>query len=65
MQLDKRHACKLMVIWRSAGIVGAISPATWGALETVMTSGDTADYQTMARALATLGATRDSVDVQV
>ena len=47
------------------GIVGSISPATWRALETLMTSSTASDYTTMARALATLGATRDQVDVQV
>ena len=47
------------------GIVGSISPATWRAMKTLMTSSSTSDYLTMARALATMGATRDLVDVEV
>ena len=47
------------------GIVGSISPATWRAMETLMTSSSTSDYLTMAQALATMGAMRDRVDVQV
>ena len=65
------HAGNLLVLrdgrvgFIDFGIVGSISPATWRAMETLMTSSSTSDYLTMARALATMGATRDLVDVEV
>ena len=47
------------------GIVGSISPATWQALQALLDSTSTADYATMAKAMATLGVTRQAVDTQV
>ncbi|KAG1666892.1 hypothetical protein FOA52_013525 [Chlamydomonas sp. UWO 241] len=44
------------------GIVGSISPVTWKALEALATSLATADYETMARALATIGACDENVN---
>jgi aarF domain-containing kinase len=40
------------------GIVGRISPVTWTAMEALLGSLATGDYDTMARALATIGACR-------
>jgi len=40
------------------GIVGRISPVTWKAMEALLASLATGDYETMARALATIGACR-------
>lgn len=37
------------------GIVSSISPVTWKAVEALVTSIALADYETMARALATIG----------
>lgn len=47
------------------GIVGKISPATWGAMQALMLAVSTEDYDTMARALLTMGATIETVDIQV
>jgi aarF domain-containing kinase len=44
------------------GIVGSISPVTWKALEALASSLATADYETMARALATIGACDENVN---
>lgn len=40
------------------GIVGRISPVTWRAMEALLGSLAIGDYDTMARALATIGACR-------
>ena len=47
------------------GIVGSIAPSTWAALQALLDSTSTADYATMARAMATLGVTRQAVDTSV
>ena len=47
------------------GIVGKISPVTFQAMEAFLMSTMTADYNTMARALITMGVTQDKVIVQV
>lgn len=46
------------------GIVGKISQTTWRAVEALLRSTATGDYDTMARALVTIGATKDKeVDI--
>ena len=47
------------------GIVGRISPLTFQAMEAFLMSTMTADYDTMARALITMGVTQDKVVVNV
>ena len=47
------------------GIVGRVTPVTWTALEALLTATATRDFETMARALATVGATDTDVDLQV
>ena len=47
------------------GIVGRVTPVTWTALEALLTATATRDFETMARALATVGATDTDVDVKV
>ena len=47
------------------GIVGRVTPVTWTALEALLTATATRDFDTMARALATVGATDTDVDVKV
>jgi hypothetical protein len=47
------------------GIVGRISPVTWRAVEALLTATATNDFETMARALATIGVTSEQVDIQV
>ena len=47
------------------GIVGKISPVTFQALEAFLMSTMAADYDTMARALITMGVTQEAVVVQV
>ena len=42
--------------------MGRISPVTWKAVEALITSMAVADYETMARALATIGACDVDVD---
>eukprot|EP00878_Enallax_costatus_P015938 GHUV01016709.1.p2 GENE.GHUV01016709.1~~GHUV01016709.1.p2 ORF type:complete len:232 (+),score=78.29 GHUV01016709.1:1630-2325(+) len=44
------------------GIVGRISPVTWRAMEALLGSLALGDYDTMARALATIGACSEDVD---
>lgn len=39
------------------GIVGRISPGTWGAMQALVTSASTNDYRLMAKALIQMGAT--------
>lgn len=46
------------------GIVGRISPAVWGAMESLLIATSTANYDLMARALLTMGATSERVDVE-
>jgi len=45
------------------GIVGRISPATWIAVETFLTSIGSGQYYAMAKALVQMGATDTSVDI--
>ena len=65
------HAGNLLVMrdgrvaFLDFGIVGSISPTTWQALQALMESSSTADYSTMAKAMATLGVTKQAVDVEV
>jgi hypothetical protein len=47
------------------GIVGRISPVTWRAVEALLGATGTGDFPTMARALATIGATGEDVDIPV
>ena len=47
------------------GIVGRMSPGTWMAVEALLMSTATRDFDTMARALVTIGATSSDVDIQV
>lgn len=47
------------------GIVGKISPVTFQALEAFLMSTMAADYNTMARALITMGVTQEAVVVEV
>ena len=47
------------------GIVGRVSPGTWMAVEALLTSVATRDFDTMARALVTVGATSTDVDIKV
>ncbi|GFR40256.1 hypothetical protein Agub_g828 [Astrephomene gubernaculifera] len=62
------HAGNLLVLsdgrvaFIDFGIVGRISPVTWRAVEALIGSMATADYETMARALATIGACSAQVD---
>ncbi|KAK9802984.1 hypothetical protein WJX73_004259 [Symbiochloris irregularis] len=46
------------------GIVGSIAPSTWTALQALIDSTSTSDFSTMARAMATLGVTKQAVDIQ-
>ncbi|GLI63614.1 hypothetical protein VaNZ11_006625 [Volvox africanus] len=62
------HAGNLLVLsdgrvgFIDFGIVGRISPVTWRAVEILISSMALADYETMARALATIGACDTDVD---
>ncbi len=47
------------------GIVGKISPVTFQAMEAFLMSTMTADYNTMARALITMGVTQEQVVIEV
>ena len=47
------------------GIVGKISPVTFQAVEAFLVSTMTADYNTMARALITMGVTQEQVVIEV
>ena len=47
------------------GIVGRISPVTWQAVQALLLSTGTRDFDTMARALATMGVTSQDVDIPV
>lgn len=62
------HAGNLLVLpdgrvgFIDFGIVGKISPVTWKGVEALIASVVAADYDTMARALATIGACDREVD---
>uniref|UniRef100_A0A383VQQ0 Protein kinase domain-containing protein n=1 Tax=Tetradesmus obliquus TaxID=3088 RepID=A0A383VQQ0_TETOB len=62
------HAGNLLVLpdgrvgFIDFGIVGSISPVTWKAMEALLASLAVGDYDTMARALATIGACSEDVD---
>ena len=45
------------------GIVGRVAPSTWAAVSALVSATATRDYGTMARALATMGAADESVDL--
>ena len=47
------------------GIVGRVTPVTWKALDALLTATATRDFETMACALATVGATDTDVNVKV
>lgn len=47
------------------GIVGKISPVTFQALEAFLMSTMASDYNTMARALVTMGVTQEAVVIEV
>eukprot|EP00210_Caulerpa_lentillifera_P006213 g5936.t1 len=63
------HAGNLLVLpdgkvgFIDFGIVGKISSATWAAMEAFLKSTATEDFAIMARALATMGATSEKVDL--
>ncbi len=63
------HAGNLLVLpdgrvgFIDFGIVGRISPAVWGAMESLLVATSTGDYDLMARALLTMGATSEQVDL--
>eukprot|EP00195_Chlamydomonas_chlamydogama_P005862 CAMPEP_0202905000 /NCGR_PEP_ID=MMETSP1392-20130828/32052_1 /ASSEMBLY_ACC=CAM_ASM_000868 /TAXON_ID=225041 /ORGANISM="Chlamydomonas chlamydogama, Strain SAG 11-48b" /LENGTH=446 /DNA_ID=CAMNT_0049592905 /DNA_START=376 /DNA_END=1716 /DNA_ORIENTATION=- len=62
------HAGNLLVLadgrvgFIDFGVVGRISPVTWRAVEALIASLTLGDYETMARALATIGACDADVD---
>ena len=62
------HAGNLLVLpdgrvgFLDFGIVGRISPVTWRGVEALVASMVGGDYDTAARALATIGACDDAVD---
>lgn len=47
------------------GIVGKINPVTWKAVESLLVSMGTDDYNLMARSLATMGATDQEVKIDL
>lgn len=65
--LTLRHVCRiagnLLVLadgrvgFIDFGIVGRISPGTWGAMQALATSAGSGDYRLMAKALIQMGAT--------
>ena len=63
------HAGNLLVLpdgrvgFIDFGIVGKISQPTWRAIEALLRATTTEDYDTMARALVTIGATSEEVDI--
>ena len=63
------HAGNLLVLpdgrvgFIDFGIVGSISQPTWRAIEALLRATATEDYDTMARALVTIGATSEDVDM--
>ncbi|KAL4855170.1 putative aarF domain-containing protein kinase [Chlorella vulgaris] len=64
------HAGNLLVLpdgrvgFIDFGIVGSISPVTWRAIEALLLATGAGDYDTMARALVTIGATMGEVDIK-
>lgn len=64
------HAGNLLVLrdgrvgFIDFGIVGRISPSTWGAVQTFLTSVGSGEYRAMAAALAQMGATDGAVDIE-
>ncbi|KAL4449557.1 hypothetical protein ABPG77_007201 [Micractinium sp. CCAP 211/92] len=64
------HAGNLLVLpdgrvgFIDFGIVGRISPVTWRAIEALLLATSSQDYETMARALVTIGATSQEVDIK-
>ncbi|MEW5308611.1 MAG: hypothetical protein WDW38_000556 [Sanguina aurantia] len=62
------HAGNLLVLadgrvgFIDFGIVGRVSPVTWKAMEALINAASQSDYDTMARALATIGACDEDVD---
>jgi hypothetical protein len=65
------HAGNLLVLpdgrvgFIDFGIVGRISPVTWRAIEALLLATGAGDYDTMARALVTIGAASGEVDIKV
>jgi hypothetical protein len=65
------HAGNLLVLpdgrvgFIDFGIVGRISPVTWRAVEALLRAVSVGDFDTMARALATIGFTDTEVDMEV
>jgi aarF domain-containing kinase len=63
------HAGNLLVLndgrvaFIDFGIVGRVSPATWGAVNALLAAAGTADWRAAAAALAALGAASDDVDI--
>ena len=55
LEVLNQHVCV-------AGIVGRISPKTWGAMEVFLGSLATEEYDSMASALIEMGATNTNVD---
>ncbi len=47
------------------GIVGSISPVTWAAVESLVQSAASNDFDLMARSLVTMGMTDQQVDIPV
>ena len=47
------------------GIVGSISPVTWAAVESLVRSAASNDFDLMARSLITMGMTDQEVDIPV
>jgi len=64
------HAGNLLVLqdgrvaFIDFGIVGRISPGTWGAVQAFLTATAEADYLTMAQALVQMGATSEEVNLE-
>lgn len=52
----------MQFLLRVAGIVGRISPKTWGAMEVFLGSIATEEYEAMVSALIDMGATNTDVD---
>lgn len=64
------HAGNLLVLrdgrvgFIDFGQVGRISPGTWNSVQALLASTVTNDYETMAKALVTMGATKERVDIE-
>lgn len=65
------HAGNLLVLpdgkvgFIDFGIVGRISPGTWGAVQTLLRASAIGDYRLMARALVQMGATAPAEEVDI